>query len=292
MLVDGYIDRRFERLGRLVGEDGVRRLHDSHVLVAGMGGVGSWACEALIRSGVGRITLVDMDRVSLTTVNRQMPALEDTIDRPKVEVVAERLRQISPRAKICPLFEHINPDSLPALLSPKSHEGKAIDFVIDAIDQLGNKCAVIVACKQNGIPIIISTGAGGRMDPTQVRIADLAKTSIDPLARMVRVYLRKKHGFSTNSTFKIPAVFSAEIPVDPIPPSHPDAERGRSEITRAAGFDPSAPLSEDDLANKRNVIMGTMVGVTSTFGMAAASHVIRELLAKSAGFAENSHLQI
>ena len=283
MLVDGYIDRRFERLGRLIGEDGVRRLHGSHVLVAGMGGVGSWACEALVRSGIGRITLVDMDRVSLTTVNRQLPALDNTIDRPKVEVVAERLRQISPQAQICPRFEHINPDSLPGLLDPATHDGKPIDFVIDAIDQLGNKCALIVACKQNSIPVIISTGAGGRMDPTQVRISDLSKTSIDPLARMVRVYLRKKHGFSTNSTFKIPAVFSAEIPVPPIPPSHPDAERGRTEFNARNPFDPGSPLSEDDLRNKRNVIMGTMVGVTSVFGMAAASHVLRELLAKPPG---------
>lgn len=282
MLVNGHIDRRFERLGRLIGEAGVRHLHNCHVLVAGMGGVGSWACEALIRSGIGRITLVDMDRVSLTTLNRQMPGLDNTIDRPKVEVVAERLRLISPQAKVCPRFEHINPESLPSLLDPGSHDGQPIDFVIDAIDQLGNKCALIFNCKQRGIPVIVSTGAGGRLDPTQVRIADLAKTTIDPLARMVRVYLRKKYGFSTNSTFKIPAVFSAEIPAPSIAPSHPDAERGRFEIMGTDDMDPGAPLSEDDLANKRNVIMGTMVGVTSTFGMAAASHVVRELLAKSA----------
>jgi len=283
MLVNGHIDRRFERLGRLIGEAGVRRLHDCHVLVAGMGGVGSWACEALIRSGIGRITLVDMDRVSLTTLNRQMPGLESTLDRPKVEVVAERLRLISPRAEIRPRFEHINPDTLPALLDPAGHDGKPIDFVIDAIDQLGNKCALIIHCRQRGIPVIVSTGAGGRLDPTQVRIADLAKTKIDPLARMVRVYLRKKYGFSTNSTFKIPAVFSEEDPAPSIMPSHPGAERGRFEITGPDDADrekTGEPLSEDDLRNKRNVIMGTMVGVTSTFGMAAASHVIRELLAK------------
>lgn len=279
MLIDGHIDRRFERLARLVGEDGLRRLHDAHVLVAGMGGVGSWACEALIRSGIGRITLVDMDRVSLTTTNRQMPALQSTIGQPKVEVVAARLREISPCAGIFPRFEHINPDTLPALLDPTTHGGRKIDYVIDAIDQLGNKCALIVACKRAAIPVIVSSGAGGRFDPTQVRIADLAKTTIDPLARMVRVYLRKKHSFSTNSTFKIPAVYSTEIPRDPIQPTHPDAELGRAEIAALTGEDQDAPVSADDLRNKRNVIMGTLICVTSVFGMAAASHVIRELLA-------------
>jgi tRNA A37 threonylcarbamoyladenosine dehydratase len=243
-----------------------------------MGGVGSWACEALARSAIGRITLVDMDRVSLTTTNRQMPALQNTINRQKVDVVAERLRLISPNAKICPLFQHINPDSLDRLLDSASHDGHKIDYVIDAIDQLGNKCALIVACHRRGIPVIVSTGAGGRLDPTQVRISDLAKTSIDPLARMVRVYLRKKYDFSTNSTFKIPAVYSTEIPQESIQPSHPDAELGRIEIANREGDDMNAPLSGDDLRNKRNVIMGTMVGVTSVFGMAAASHVIRERL--------------
>jgi tRNA A37 threonylcarbamoyladenosine dehydratase len=207
-----------------------------------------------------------------------MPALQNTIDRPKVEVVAERLRLISPNAKICPRFEHINPESLESLLDPANHDGSRIDHVIDAIDQLGNKCALIVACKRLGIPVIVSTGAGGRLDPTQVRVADLAKTSIDPLARMVRVYLRKKYNFSTNSTFKIPAVFSTEIPRESIQPSHPEAELGRIEIASRDGDDPDAPFSGDDLRNKRNVIMGTMVGVTSVFGMAAASYVIRERL--------------
>lgn len=254
------------------------RLHESHVLVAGMGGVGSWACEALTRSGIGRITLVDMDRVSLTTVNRQMPALQSTLDRPKVEVVAERLRQISPNAKICPRFEHINPDSIESLLAPETHDGKPVDFVIDAIDQLGNKCALIHACKTKNINVIISTGAGGRLDPTRVRIADLAKTKIDPLARMVRVYLRKKYGYANNRNFKIPAVFSEEIPAPSLLPSHPEAERGRFEIAGDDVICRDTPFSEDELRNKRNVIMGTMVGVTSTFGMAAASHVVRKVL--------------
>ncbi|MEY4631772.1 MAG: hypothetical protein RIQ81_1892 [Pseudomonadota bacterium] len=280
MMIDGQIDRRFERLSRLVGEDGLQRLHNAHVLVAGMGGVGSWACEALARSGIGRITLVDMDRVSLTTTNRQMPALQSTIGLPKVEVVAGRLRDISPNAGIFPRFEHINPDSLPTLLDPATHGGRKIDYVIDAIDQLGNKCALIVACKRAGIPIIVSSGAGGRFDPTQVKITDLAKTTIDPLARMVRVYLRKKYNFSTNSTFKIPAVYSTEIPRDPIQPSHPEAELGRIEIATQLGEDPDAPLTGDDLRNKRNVIMGTLICVTSVFGMAAASYVIREILAQ------------
>jgi len=264
------IDRRFERLGRLVSEDGVRMLNRSHVVVCGMGGVGSWAAEALGRSGIGRITLVDFDRVSLTTINRQLPAMDSTIGRPKVEVIAERLRSINPAVEVNAVFNRINPDSLPEILN-----GGA-DYVVDAIDQLGNKCALIVYCLRNGIPVVTSTGAGGRLDPTRVRVTDLAFTEVDPLARMVRVYLRRKYGFSVVGPYCVPAVYSSETPRESLEPESPEAERSRLELTADA-----AELGDRKISDMRNVIMGTICFVTSAFGMACASVVVRHLLDKN-----------
>ena len=265
-----HIDRRFERLGRLITEDGVRLLNRCQVVVCGMGGVGSWAAESLGRSGIGKITLVDFDRVSLTTINRQLPAMDSTVGRPKVEVIAERLRSINPQMEVNVVFQRLNPETIPVILA-----GGA-DYVVDAIDQLGNKCALIVHCLRAGIPVVTSTCAGGRLDPTMVRVTDLNFTAVDPLARMVRVYLRKKYGFPTIGPYCVPAVFSAETPRDPIEPQSPEAERSKLELTSDA-----EDFGDQKLSEMRNVIMGTICFVTSVFGMACASVVVRHLLEKN-----------
>lgn len=268
------IDRRFERLGRLISEDGVRRLNNSHVMVCGMGGVGSWAVEALARSGVGRLTLLDFDKVTLTTINRQLPGSEQSIGVPKVDVMAERVRNINPNIIVDPRQERVNPGSIAALLDLKP------DYVIDAIDQLGNKCALIAATVHAGIPIVTSTGAGGRFDPTCVRVTDLSMTSGDPLARMSRIYLRKKHHFPAKGPFFVPAVYSIEKPTEPITPPNADAEMSRDELQAAAEF--SAVIADRRItSDMRNVIMGTACFVTSVFGMTCASVVVRGLLSLS-----------
>jgi tRNA A37 threonylcarbamoyladenosine dehydratase len=260
------IDRRFERLGRLISEDGVRILGRMHVMVCGMGGVGSWCAEALVRSGIGRVSLVDFDKVAITNVNRQMPALESTLGQPKVRVLAERLREINPRCDIVEREEQVNPDTLPGLL------GTGPDFVVDAIDQLQHKCRLLATCVRDGISIVSSTGAGARLDPTQVRVADLSATAVDPLGRFARSYLRRKHGFPAVGPFGIPAVYSLEQWRQPLSPTHPEAERGKSELRDMGVSEPPREL--------RNVIMGTACFVTSVFGMTCASVVVRGLLAR------------
>ncbi len=261
------IDRRWERLGRLISEDGVRHLQNQHVVVCGMGGVGSWAAEALARSAIGRLTLIDFDDVSLTTINRQLPGLDATVGRPKVDVMRERLLSIDPATQVVAKRAKLEPHTFADII------GSDADFLIDAIDQLGNKCALLAWCTASGLPVVSSMGAGGRLDPTAIRTSDLALTDLDPLARMVRVYLRTRHDFPANGPFGIQAVWSHERCQRPLSPTHPDAERGRSELPKPKWGDPLT-------SGMRNVVMGTACFVTSVFGMTAASVVVNSLLAR------------
>lgn len=264
---DTPLDRRFERFGRLVTENGVRTLNRAHVAVCGMGGVGSWACEALVRSGIGRITLIDCDTVALTNANRQMPAMDDTIGQSKVEVMAERLRRINPACEIVTKHTQVTAQSLRELLAERP------DYVIDAIDQLQHKCALIAYCVKEGLQLVSSSGAGGRLDPTRVRVDDMALTRIDPLAKWARRYLRVKHGFPETGLFGVPMVYSQEQWRVPIPPTNADAERGKREMVELYGKDESELPDE-----MRNFIMGTACFVTSVFGMTCASVAVRGIL--------------
>lgn len=252
--------QRFERLAKLVSEPGVDKLANSHVMVVGLGGVGSWAAEALARSGVGRLSLVDFDVVSTTNFNRQMPATEKTIGLFKTEVMAERLRLINPDMRVEVISEQVRKEEIPNLFANR----EPVDHVIDAIDQLGNKCALIAKCHQMGIPIVVSTGAGGRLDPTKVRVVDLAKTRDDNLARKVRLYLRQRHGFSEKGPYGIPAVMSLEQPRMPLRLSH-EREEDFEEFS-------------EGVFRKRKIAMGTAAFVTSVFGMTCASIVVRNIL--------------
>src|SRR5437764_15245906 len=157
-------------MGRLIGEEAMGRLLGAHVMVIGLGGVGSFAVEALARSGIGRLTLVDFDRVCVTNTNRQLQAVQGAIARPKATLLAERVKLINPqaRAEAVPLFySHKTSDELLA---------RAPDFVVDAIDNVTAKCPLLAACKQRRLAVVSSTGASGRMDPTQLRVVDLAET--------------------------------------------------------------------------------------------------------------------
>ena len=195
----------FDRMAGLVGRGAMEKLLRSHVLGAGLGGVGSWAAEAAARAGVGRLTLVDFDAVCVTNANRQLHALDETVGRPKASVMAARLRQVNPRAEVRAVARFLDQAALPELFREKP------DFVIDAIDSVASKCQLLAYCKEHAVPVVTSTGSGGRLDPTQVRVADLSKTQSDPLARDIRRILREKHGFpkKEGAAFGIPAVFSA-----------------------------------------------------------------------------------
>lgn len=231
-----------QRTELLLGADGVASLADSHVLVVGVGGVGAYAAEALVRAGVGHITIIDGDNVSTTNINRQLPALHSTIGQSKVEVVKARLLDINPELKIEARQEFVTVDSVAELLS----DGK-FHYVVDAIDSVAPKVAIIAYCLQNKIRIISSMGAGGRLDPSQIQFADLWKTHSDGLAKAVRDRL-KKMGIRS----KLPVVWSSEAP------------RRESVVLT------------NEIANKRSSY-GTVSYLPAIFGLMLAAHVIRQI---------------
>jgi tRNA A37 threonylcarbamoyladenosine dehydratase len=254
---------RFGGMARLYGRAGLERLRAAHVLVVGVGGVGSWTVEALARSGVGTITMVDLDEICVSNVNRQLPALDGTIGRPKVEVLAERIRAINPACRIFARQEFFTEDSAERLLAPTD---PPVDFVVDAIDAVANKCRLIALCRARRLPVIVCGGAGGRRDPTQVRRADLALATHDRLLSEVRKRLRQEHGFPpAGKKFGVDCICSAEIPVFPqkdgsvCPAADAPAEPGESRRLNCDwGF-------------------GSATHVTGTFGFAAAAAVINAL---------------
>ena len=201
---------RFGGIARLFGVEALARLRAAHVCVVGVGGVGSWAVEALARSGVGRLTLVDLDEVCVSNVNRQLHALDAEVGRPKVEVMAERIRGINPGCDVRATLEFFTESSAASLFSTR------YEYVVDAIDDITNKCRLIALCRERRMPIVTCGAAGGRRDPTQVRVADLALTTHDRLLTKTRDVLRKEFGFpSPGKMFGVEAVYSPEPPVYP-----------------------------------------------------------------------------
>src|SRR6478736_3586218 len=194
--------RRFDRAARLLGDDGIDRLARSTVTVFGVGGVGSFAAEALVRSGVGRVIVVDYDRICVTNVNRQLHAMKGTLGKPKAEVMAERLRAINPDCVVEARGEFYGPETSARLLVPEP------DVVIDAIDNVAAKMHLIATCVRDKLRIVSAMGAAARLDPTQVRVADLAHTRVDPFARALRHNLRRKHGFDFTRPVGVHAVYS------------------------------------------------------------------------------------
>jgi len=177
---------QFERTEILVGETGLARLADTHIFLAGLGGVGSWCAEALARAGVGRLTLVDMDVVAASNINRQLPATLSTVGRFKTEVMAARIRDINPDCRLTVLTEFITPANVAELLP-----GDA-DWVVDCIDSLSCKVALIAEAVGRGLPVAASMGAGNKLDAARVRVSDISKTLVDPLAREVRNRLKRR----------------------------------------------------------------------------------------------------
>lgn len=262
------VHRRFDRIARLAGESHMAVLASSHVMVVGLGGVGSFAAESLIRSGVGKVSLVDFDLVCVTNVNRQLQALRGTVGKPKANVLAERLRLINPQATIraVPLFYEARTSDM--LLFGKQKP----DFVVDAIDNITAKCHLLSTCRERNLPVVCSTGASGRWDPTQIQLADLSKTKVDPLALNVRKTLRKHYGFPRKGEWGIPAIFSTE-PLQP-----PEI----LSYDRNGEFDCVCPNGENThhSCEERSQIWGTAGFVTGAFGLACASVVIRTLCAR------------
>ena len=189
-----------EREVALLGEDAVKKLNNSFVAVFGLGGVGSYTAEALARSGIGKILLVDNDVVSKSNINRQLCALQSTVGRKKVDVVAERLLDINPDLIIERSYEFVLPENI------SSFDFSRFDYVIDAIDTVSAKLAIAESAKEHGVPMISSMGTGNKLDPTALTVTDITKTTVCPLARVMRREL-KKRGIS-----HLKVVFSTEEP--------------------------------------------------------------------------------
>ncbi|HWX10948.1 MAG TPA: tRNA threonylcarbamoyladenosine dehydratase, partial [Trinickia sp.] len=196
--------RRFSGVARLYGGPALAAFERTHVAVIGIGGVGSWAAEALARSAIGRLTLIDLDNVAESNTNRQIHALDGNYGKPKVEAMAERIALIDRACEVRLVEDFAEPGNFETLL------GAGFDYVIDAIDSVRTKTALIAWCVERGQPLITVGGAGGQLDPTRIRIDDLAQTIQDPLLSKVRAQLRKHHGFARGpkAKFKVSAVYS------------------------------------------------------------------------------------
>jgi tRNA A37 threonylcarbamoyladenosine dehydratase len=260
------LHRRFDRLGRLVGDEAMARLFGARVAVIGVGGVGSHAAVALARSGIGRLDLVDFDVICATNVNRQIQSREGTAGQRKVEVLADYIGHIHPQVHAEPVPRFYDAECADEILGPPGEP--RVDWVVDAIDNLTTKCHLLATCRQRGIPVVSACGASGRIDPTAIRTSDLAATRLDPLAAMVRKILRRHHGFDKGGPWGIPAVYSLEPAREPVQ-LHYDGGRG---------FRCMCPgPREHHTCEKRRVIYGTAGFVTGAFGLACASVVVRGL---------------
>ena len=203
---DADLERRFGGVRRLYGAEVLTRFQNAHVAVIGIGGVGSWAVEALARSAIGRLTLIDLDMVAESNVNRQIHALGDVFGKAKTTAIAERVHAINPACVVHEIEDFVTPENVSEMLD------RGFDYVIDAIDQVRTKVAMIAWCTAHGLPIVTAGGAGGQMDPTRILVDDLARTIQDPLLSKVRAKLRKEHGFSRDpkKKFGVRAVYSTE----------------------------------------------------------------------------------
>jgi tRNA A37 threonylcarbamoyladenosine dehydratase len=247
--------QRFGGIARLYGQNGLEKLRAAHVCVVGLGGVGTWAAEALARSGVGALTLVDLDEICVTNINRQLHALTETVGRSKVEVMADRIRAINPECKVIAEQKFFNAQTAGELLATK------YDFVLDAIDSVTNKVLLLAKCREQNIPVVACGGAGGRRDATHVRTADLAKVTHDRLLAEVRRQLRRDFAFPPEgSLMGVECVFSAEPPVF----AQPDGSVCENRATR-----------EDGTRLNCNGGLGSATFVTGAFGFAAAGVVVR-----------------
>ncbi len=249
-------ERRFGGIERLYGAGALARATAAHVTVVGIGGVGSWAAEALARSGVGRLTLIDLDHVAESNVNRQVHALESTFGAAKVTAMKERIAAINPACAVATVEEFIDEANVATLIPP-------CDAVIDAIDQVRAKAALIAHCRRAGIRIVTTGGAGGRTDPTRIEVIDLARTTQDALASNVRSRLRKDFGYTRDpkQKFGVDCVFSSE------------------QIRRPASQACDVEDEFDAAAGLACAGYGSSVAVTASFGFAAAARVLAGILA-------------
>ncbi len=252
-------ERRFGGISRLYGDVALARFQAAHVCVVGLGGVGSWVAEALVRSAIGQITLIDLDNVAESNINRQIQALSGTLGQAKVTALAERFMQINPSCRVNQVEDFVTPENCAELIG-----APGFSYVVDAIDSVKAKTALLAYCKAQAIPVVTIGGAGGQIDPGRIEIRDLCRTEQEPLLSLVRKRLRQNYGFprGTKNKFGIDAVFSMEPVMLPQLSCDSGAGSGSADagITglNCAGF-------------------GSAMVVTASFGMQAAGLVLRKL---------------
>ncbi|MFV1467676.1 tRNA cyclic N6-threonylcarbamoyladenosine(37) synthase TcdA [Idiomarina sp. HB] len=198
-------DPRFGGVSRVYGQQTLNHFQQLHIVIAGLGGVGSWAVEALARTGIGKLTLIDLDDVCTTNINRQLPATDDTIGQLKTEVLAQRVKSINPNCEVKVIDDFLLPENFEEYLT-------GADAVLDAIDSVNTKAALVAWCKRRKLRLVVCGGAGGQIDPGMIRVGDLAKAKQDPLLAKVRSQLRRDYGFSKNPKRKwgVDCVYSEE----------------------------------------------------------------------------------
>ena len=257
-------EERFGALARLYGAKQLQKIQQAHICVVGIGGVGSWVVEALARSGVQRMTLIDGDDISRSNMNRQCHTLESTIGKMKTRVMKWRVLDINPECQVQAEEQYLNENNIFDLLLADA--SSPFDCVIDAIDRIKYKALMIYFCKRNKLPVVTTGGAGGLLDPSQVEVKDLSRTWNDPLASSVRLALRQVHNFTRNPkrSFGVPCVYSTEQQ------RYPDKDGN-------VGYQKPgvAGLSLDCSFG-----YGSSVMVTSTFGFVAAAKAIELILKK------------
>lgn len=257
---------RFGGIARLYGAQGAQIIQSASICVIGIGGVGSWVAEALARTGIGKITLIDLDDICTTNVNRQIHALSTTVGQSKVEVMAERLKQINPDCQVNEIEDFVTLGNLKDIFSD------SFDYVIDAIDSVNVKSAIIAHCKRNKIPVITIGGAGGQTDPTKIDICDLSLTYQDPLLAKVKNQLRREYNFpkadhkkQSKRKFSIDAVFSTEQLV------YPDSNGNVCHAKQS---------NDGTMRLDCNNGFGAATHVTASFAFFAVGKMLEKLIAK------------
>lgn len=274
-------ERRFGGIARLYGAAALQRFRNAHVCIVGVGGVGSWAVEALARSAIGRITMIDLDNLAESNINRQIHALDDTLGMAKVSALAQRIAQINPYCIVTEIEDFATPDNLDALIG-----GHGYDYVIDAIDNVQAKVALIAYCRDHGLPLLTVGSAGGQTDPTKIEVRDLSKTEQEPLLAKVRKRLRAYHRFprGDRNRFGVDAVFSTEPVRTPVAVSVAAAGvdvdvdvEGVACGVDPAGVDADPAFASSGVTGLNCAGYGSAVVVTASFGLIAAAHVLSRL---------------
>ena len=271
---DSDLVRRFSGVSRLYGAAGLAQLQAMHICVVGIGGVGSWAAEALARNAVGRITLIDLDNIAESNVNRQLHAVDGAFGKAKVSAMATRIVQINPAAHVTKIEDFITPENIATLLND------TFDGIVDCIDDAKAKIAIAAFCKAQHIPLVMTGAAGGRLDPTRIRTADLSVVTHDKLLAKVRNGLRRDFGFAKGRdgvkqkqpSMHIPCVYSDELVIAPSTVNNQSADQACA-IEADTTAEANKPITGLNCAG-----YGSSVCVTAPFGFAAVAHLLQLVL--------------